>query len=180
MLNKLHSRKVFDRFMNGCVINQSDYTTREPVPCPLFHEVMDNLNEYRHLYDMTGYELVVRDTFMFARRADMPAEQGDVALKLQALLLVLARGIQRLGYDFAVLVEPSAGVPEQLITQIADEDEMNDVLKACGIKNGLLNNIGSLLLPRGVMYQNAKGRYVLTEAGQAFFDEVFAQEEGAF
>lgn len=174
MIDKSLSQKIFRELFNGRVINDLMYSTDGTMQSdPLYEELFKNYDSYyREMYDNIGYELVLSGGFAFVRSYERDEQLSDVAMKIHALLMVIARGIQELGYDFEILTTHNAGVNESLLNQI-DTEEKREILLACGLKGSLDNSIQNLLIGRRIAYRNAKANLVLTSAGKGFFDEVF-------
>lgn len=174
MIDKILSQHLFRELMNGRVVNatRSDASGgREPNP--LFEELFRQYDsDYRPLYEAIGYELVLKEGYAYVRSMEREESWNDVAMRVQALLLVLARGIQELGYDFSLLTTADAGVPEKLVEQI-DSEERRDILQACGLKGSLSEELRKVLEGRQIAYRNARDALVLTEAGKGFFGEIF-------
>ena len=175
MINKELSQQIYREFMNGRVINELAYQKDGSMkPDARYEELFNNYDsDYRDLYENIGYELVLKEGFAFSRSLDEDDTYSDVAMKIQALLMIVARGIQELGYDFELLTTHEAGVSDQLLEQV-ETDEKRDILLACGLKKSLIDEVKNVLETRNIAYKNAKGKLVLTAAGRGFFAEVFA------
>ncbi|MGB0662186.1 MAG: condensin complex protein MksE [Pontibacterium sp.] len=176
MINMLLSQKIYQELVNGRVINEVSYCSDGSLePNDLYEELFRNYDTYyREHYESIGYELVPRNGFMFIRSLERNELYSEVAMKIQSLLMVLARGVQELGYEFALLTTHDAGVSDKLLEQI-DTEEKRDILRACGLKGGLIDESRRVLEARNIAYRNAKGCLVLSVAGNGFFNEVFEQ-----
>lgn len=174
MIDKRLSQQIYRELMNGRVINELVYQKDGSMkPDARYEELFNNYDsDYRELYENIGYELVLKGGFAFSRSLDEDDAYSDVAMKIQSLLMVIARGIQELGYDFELLTTHEAGVSDQLLEQL-ETDEKKDILLACGLKKSLIDEVKNVLETRNIAYRNAKGKLVLTAAGRVFFEEVF-------
>ena len=105
--------------------------------------------------------------------------QGE-ATAIQALLTVMAKTALSRNYRFELLTAAEAGFRREL-AEAADQDpEMRRILAACHCNNApLWNEINRLLLRRNIVFENARGNFVLTDAGRDFFEELFTQAENA-
>ncbi|WP_370280664.1 hypothetical protein [Pontibacterium sp.] len=174
MINMSLSQQIYRELVNGRVINERSYRSDGSLqPDELYEELFKNYDSYyREHYESIGYQLVLREGFVFIRSLERDEAYSDVAMKIQSLLMVLARGVQECGYEFALLTTHEAGVNDKLLEQI-DTEEKQDILRACGLKGGLIDESRKVLEARNIAYRNAKGSLVLTAAGIGFFDEVF-------
>jgi hypothetical protein len=174
VINKELSQQIYREFMNGRVINELAYQKDGSMqPDARYEELFNNYDsDYRDLYKNIGYELVLRDGFAFSRSLEEDDTYSDVAMKIQTLLMIVARGIQELGYDFELITTHDAGVSDTLLEQV-ETDEKKDILLACGLKKSLIDEIKNVLENRNIAYRNARGKLVLTAAGKGFFGEVF-------
>lgn len=177
MIDKSLSQQIYRELMNGRVINEQAYQNDGSMHADvLYEELFNNYDsDYREMYENLGYELVLRDRFAFCRSLDESDVYSDVAMKIQSLLMVLARGIQELGYDFELLTTHEAGVNDALMQQL-ETDEKRDLLQACGLKKALKDEVKNVLEIRNIAYRNAKNALVLTAAGCGFFQEVFGED----
>lgn len=177
MLNKALSRQIFRELMHGRVINAHTVQDGERVPNERFDALFRDYDSvYRELYDQIGYELVLGPGYAFIRSLDAEEGWNDVAMRVHALLLILARGVQEQGYDFRLLSEFDAGVTEAMLMDM-ETDERRDMLRACGLKGSLLEEVRRVLEGRQILWRNHRGAWVLSEAGQGFFRELFGEEE---
>jgi hypothetical protein len=101
-----------------------------------------------------------------------------VTIKIQALLIIIGRIITEQGYLFDVLSDHRAGVKAEDLAIATSEERYLDILHTCKLclKRGIEEEINNNLVARGLMYINSRGRYVLTEAGRSFFDELTATD----
>jgi len=169
------SRQLYAALINGQVINETLYRDGALAPNPLYEELIANFDRYyRQLYANIGFELVLRDGFAYIRSLDPEEAQNDAVRKVQGLLLVLGRGVTELGYQFELLTDPNVGVSPEVLEQIGQQEEKQEVLAACDLKGALATHMDRVLGRRGIAFQNARGNWVLSNAGKAFFDELFS------
>lgn len=171
------SRKLYEALINGQAVNEYIFKDSGLVSNPLYEELFSNLDRYyRDLYSNIGFELVMREGFAYIRSYDPDEAQNDAVRKVQGLLLVLGRGVTELGYQFELLTDPGAGVSPEVLEQIAQGEDKQEVLSACDLKGGFASNIDKILGKRGIAFQNAKGNWVLSDAGRGFFNELFFEQ----
>ena len=170
------SRKLYEALINGQAVNEYIFKDSSLVTNPLYEELFSNLDRYyRDLYSNIGFELVMREGFAYIRSYSADESQNDAVRKVQGLLLVLGRGVTELGYQFELLINPDAGVSPEVLNQIEQGEDKQEILSACDLKGGLASNIDKILAKRCIAFQNAKGNWVLSNAGQAFFNELFTE-----
>ena len=175
MIDKVKSQEIYSELINGKVINNFIMLDGQLQQNPLYEELFKNYDiVYQELYSNIGFELVMKQGFMFIRNMNNDEQLSDVALKIHALLTVLGRGVQIQGYEFEIMTTHEAGINDRLIKFIETE-EMKEILTACGIKDSLEKAISNILVKRNIAYQNTKGSLVLSTAGKAFFKEIFEQ-----
>lgn len=129
---------------------------------------------YKPLYLNIGFELVMRNGFIYIRSVERDEEYSEVVRKIQVLLLILARGLHEQGYELDILRDGEAGVSDGIMEEIGKGEDKQDVMSASNMKGeALASAVRKNLEQRGIAYRNAKGNLVLTHAGLAFFDDVF-------
>jgi len=172
VMSRQLSVDIYSQLMYGKMINRSTSQDGELRSNPYFEEVLNNFEHYRNLYDLIGYELIMRDGFAFIRSPDIADAKEDLARNIQGLLLVLFRGVMELGFTMDVLLKDTAGLSNVYIEEIGKSQDKIEVLQACGMKTGTLLEHIKKLEARAVAYRNGKGNLVLTEAGAAFFNDL--------
>lgn len=174
MINRRLSQEIYRELVGGKAINQDSYLNGEITPHPLFEEIFNKYDDYRALYANIGFELVMRSGFAFIRSLERDEDYTDVVRKIQALLLILSRGINELGYQFDMLTNDSVGVRDSLLNEIDKGEDKRDIMAACGMKQDtLVVACRNTLEKRAIAYRNAKGNLVLSYAGKAFFEDLF-------
>ncbi len=176
VLNRKLSTELYAQLMFGKMINRTQCLEGKLVSNPHFEELANNFDQYRALYELIGYELVMRNGFAFIRTAEVSeTERDDIARSFQGLLLVLFRGVMELGYTMDILLKDEAGLSDLRIEEIGKGQDKVEVLIACGMKSGNLVEHVKKLEARYVAYRNAKGNLVLTEAGAGFFQDLLGE-----
>mgnify|MGYP003624563430 CR=1 FL=1 len=178
MISTRLSQAIYRQLINGKVVNQHEYRNDRLVPNELFDEVFNNLEEYQRLYENIGSELVLGDGYIFIRDFDVASQYAEVAMKIQALLLVIARGVTEKGYDFKILTEPDAGLSQSMAESLESEPN-RDILDACKLKESLWAESKNILVERNLCLLNTKGNLVLTDGGIGFFNRLFASESAS-
>lgn len=175
VINRKQSVELYGQLMHGKMINRTVFIDGGLKSNPHFEEVLNNFDHYRSLYDLIGYELVMRDGFAYIRTSDGTDVRDDLARNIQGLLLVLFRGVLELGFTMDVLLKNSAGLSNIHIEEIGKAEDKVEVLIACGMKSGVLMEHIKKLETRAVAYRNGKGNLVLSESGAAFFDDLLGE-----
>lgn len=175
VMNRKLSIELYGQLMYGKMINRTVSIDGGLKSNPYFEEVLNNFDHYRNLYDLIGYELVMRDGFAFIRTTDGTDAKDDLARNIQGLLLVLFRGTLELGFTMDVLLKDSAGLSNIHIEEIGKGDDKVEVLIACGMKSGVLMEHVKKLETRAIAYRNGKGNLVLSESGAAFFNDLLGE-----
>lgn len=175
VMNRKLSMELYGQLMYGKMINRTAPMDGVLRSNPYFEEVLNNFDHYRNLYDLIGYELVMRDGFAFIRTSDGTDAKDDLARNIQGLLLVLFRGTLELGFTMDVLLKDSAGLSNIHIEEIGKGEDKVEVLMACGMKSGVLLEHIKKLETRAIAYRNGKGNLVLSESGAAFFNDLLGE-----
>lgn len=184
MIDTKRSQQIYDILINGKILNRRRY---DPIrnsfaEDELFQELSsqyESENGYRALYQRIGCELVLRPDYAYLKEHSADDDKSSQTA-IQALLTVMAKTALSRNYRFELLTAAEAGFRREL-AEAADQDpEMRRILAACHCNNApLWNEINRLLLRRNIVFENARGNFVLTDAGRDFFEELFAQAENA-
>lgn len=168
------SRVLYESLINGQVVNEFIFKDSSLMPNFLYEELISNFDRYyRELYANIGFELVLQQSFAYIRSIEPDETQNDTVRKVMGLLLVLGRGVTELGFQFELLTDPDVGISSEILKQIEQGEDKQEVLAACELKGGLVSNMEKLLGKKNIAFQNAKGNWVLSDAGKAFFAELF-------
>jgi hypothetical protein len=184
VVNRLRSQEAFRKLTDGKVINQYHAVSGVLEPNPLFDELYKERDRYYvEAYANMGLELVQRPGFFYVRSLvsdseDEGRDQDSTAAirQIQGVLLVLGRGVLEAGYLFEVLTRHEAGVSPEVLASIGENATMKQILAACNVDHPLPRAVKIALVDRDIAYYNARGHLVLSDAGKAFFEDLFAQE----
>lgn len=140
----------------------------------LYNEIFNNFIEYKTLYQRINYELVHKNSYFFYIRELGGEDVNEVTIKIQALLIIVGRIITAQGYLFKVLTDYRAGVKAEDLAVATTQERYLDILHSCKLclKRNIEEEINNNLVARGLMFINSRGHYVLSEAGEAFFNEL--------
>ncbi|MEY8198121.1 MAG: hypothetical protein RPS47_02655 [Colwellia sp.] len=172
-VNLAKSAEIYRAIMNGKVINHyqvsSDGSQSEN---PLFTEIYYNFNNYKQQYLMSGFDLVVKDDFYYAREIDSDMPFTDSVKRIQTLLLIISRYVTLSGALFEKLTNPMGGITTEDIQKMSENEEYTEILEAVEIKS-LVSGIKTHLIDRNIMIEPRSDRYILSDAGKFFFNELF-------
>lgn len=176
MFNKILSKDIFRQLMNGRIINKSVLSNSgEFIENKLFTEIMQNIDDYRNQYRMSGYDFVENPEFIYIREQATRKEElkTDITIKACVLLLLLGKYLTEHNFRISKLTDPTGGVTEsdfEIIQQMPDTEE---ILEKAGMKRDIQSSIKSVLVDRHILLQKPSScSYILSEAGKAFFDEI--------
>ncbi len=171
------SQAIYRELINGNIINKEVRQGDHLVPNPLFDELATehNREHYYHLYSFIGYELKQLGDCLFLNEVGKDDVLSDVAMKIQALLVVMCRGVTQIPLLTSVITDFHAGLSKQHLESIAENEEYQQVLKAVGLKNSFLKEVDNVLVNRKVAYWNHLDRLVLSNGGYALLE--YMQEE---
>ncbi len=173
-LDTLASKAIYKDFIAGKIINAYDYIEGEWLPSPKFRDLVDNLDQYRTLYSLIGFEInSVNGEAFFVSRSDRTEELNEVAANIQVLLMMIGRGLCTQGTNPAILFDPRGGVSVKDIDAIGNIEEIARIVKACGLQQPLTKPVNGTLVERGIFHKTTQDRYILSSAGRIFFNELF-------
>lgn len=169
------SRAIYKDLVAGRIINAYEIIEGDLQPSPKFRALVDDLDKYRYIYSLQGYELQsINNEAFFATRYDRGEEYNDVAANIQVLLVVICRGVCALGIPPAILLDPNGGLSAKQIDAIGELEEQARIIKACGLRLPLTESVNGQLVNRGVCFKTKQDRYILSSAGKYLFEELFA------
>ncbi len=173
-MQKELSQVIYRELINGNLINKLKRDGDHMVPNPLFDELASELNRphYEQLYSCIGYELKQLGDCFFLNEIGKDDVLSDVAMRIQALLVVLCRGITQIPLLISVITDTSAGLSRDHIEKIAEVDEYDQILKAVDLKNPLIKEIENVLVTRKIAFWNRMDRLVLSDGGLALLDHM--------
>ena len=100
-----------------------------------------------------------------------------MAIKIQVSLLILARKITEAGFGYELLENENAGISIQQLEEISEDEEVKQLILAAKLgKKTLYEVVKDVLLERRIMEKNSQQRYILSDAGKYFFQQLFEQD----
>lgn len=176
MVNEKLSKEIFDKLMNGRVINKTELNNSGDIKENLlFTEIMGNSDDYQRQYQMSGYEFVQEPTFIFIREKATNNEdlKTDITMKAYVLLLLIGKFITEQSYQLSKLTEKNGGLSIADFELMEEMSETQEVLQKTGLKNGLYNAVKSVLIDRSILLEQPSSKtYILSDAGKVFFDQI--------
>lgn len=176
MFNTALSKEIFQELMNGKIINKHRLdNAANLVENELFTEILQNLNDYRTQYEMSGYEFELSESFVFIRKDgfDTKSLKTDATMRAYLLLVIIAKFLNDHNYRFSKLTDSDAGISDADIAKMASTSDTEELMEKAGLKGGLLNNIKNVLVKRNIMLEKpSSNSYILSDAGKAFFQEL--------
>jgi len=177
-MNSKRSTEIFNLLMNGKVINKQtlDINNDNKTPNKYFSEIASNIDEYKVHYFNSGFELVdsVPDCF-FIRAFGEEKSNVKIASKIQALLIVLGRGITQDNYELDVMFDSHAGLTKEIVNKINKNEDYRTVLDATRIESDLWDECKKLLVDRQIAMVNRSGNYVVLDAGKSMYESLIRQ-----
>lgn len=172
-LNVYTSQAIYRDLVAGKIINDYEVIDGEFQQSIKFRELVDNIDKYRYLYLLLGFEIQsINSQAYFATRHDRGEEYNEVAANIQILLLIICRGVYALGISPAILLDPTAGISSKHIDEIGQMEEQERIIKACGLRQPLTESVNGQLVNRGICFRTKDDRYVLSSAGKHLFNEI--------
>lgn len=168
------SQRIYKELINGNLINKTHRQGEQRVPNPLFDELANvhNTEQYKDLYYSIGYELKQLQDCFFINELGKDELLSDIAMKVQALLVILCRGVTQIPLLVSVLTDFHAGISKEQLEQMDQQSEFQQILRAVNIKNTFSREIDSLLVTRNIAYWNHFDRLVLSDGGVALLDHL--------
>lgn len=169
------SREIFSLLMNGKLINKSILNNSgEFVNNYLFTEIINNLDDYRTQYKMSGYNLIERSDFFYIR--DHHKQEGDlktdITMKVCVLLLIMGKYLIEHNYRLTRLTDPSGGLSESDFEAMQDMPNTQEILGKSKIVD-LKMAVKSILVDKNILLQKPGSLdYILSDGGRAFFHEI--------
>lgn len=172
-LDSFASRAIYKDLIAGKVINSHEVIEGELQPSMKFRELIENLDTYRQIYSLFGFEIrSINDKAFFITRDDRTEEYNEVAANMQIILTVIGRGVYSLGLAPGILLDPTSGLNVQQINDIGELEEISRIIKACGLRLPLIDSVNTYLLNRGMCFKTHNERYILSAAGIFLFEEI--------
>lgn len=177
-MNSKLSTEIFNLLMNGKVINKNvlDINNDQKMPNKYFTEISSNIDGYKEHYFNSGFELVDKISNCFFIRS-LGEDKGNVkiASKIQALLIVLGRGITQDNFELDVMFDSHAGLTKEMVNKINKNEDYRTVLDATRIESDLWDECKKLLVDRQIALVNRSGNYVVLDAGRSMYEVLIKQ-----
>jgi len=177
-MNSKLSTEIFNLLMNGKVINKTslDINNDQKIPNKYFTEISSDIDGYKGHYFNSGFEFIDSVPNCFFIRA-FGEDKGNVkiASKIQALLIVLGRGITQDNYELDVMFDSHAGLTKEMVNKINKNEEYRTVLDATRVESDLWDECKKLLVDRHIAAVNRSGNYVVLSAGQSMYEALIRQ-----
>jgi len=91
MLNMQLSVKIYDVLMNGRILNRQIIENDTWIANPLFIEIMDNLDDYRKQYEMSGYNFIASGDYVYIAENSSDDLKTDISMRAQVLLMLIGK-----------------------------------------------------------------------------------------
>lgn len=172
-LNVVASQEIYKDFICGKIINKYELIDGRLMPSAKFTALIGDIDTYRSLYMLLGFELVaVGNEAYFATRQDR-ADLNETGANIQVLLVVLCRGLTSRGIAPTIMQDPSGGISAKDIDAIGEDEEISRIVKACGLLSPLTKPVNSILVEKGIMHKTPNERYILSCAGTHIYNRLF-------
>ncbi|UZD64685.1 condensin complex protein MksE [Marinobacter sp. AN1] len=177
-----HSAAIYREFQAGRVIVRDvwDSNRSELRPNLLYNVLYNHLSHFRTFYEHLGSELVFNESgaFFFLKESsdDESEEHDENAFRVQVILLLIGRYFARSGRDLDYLGRPDAGLNDQDVSAMADDDEYQDILRAARFDKGLPEAL-EYLDKRNLLFRSGADRWFLSSAGLYFLQELVREYE---
>lgn len=182
MYNAILSKRIFDQLMNGRIVNKTIIGNNDSfAENPLFIEIVDNLDDYRTQYKMSGYDFIEKEGYFYIRDRLLNTTElkTDITMKACVLLLIMGKYLTENNYKISKLTDASAGLVEADFEAIQDMPDTAEILEKTGMKQSYSKAVSSTLVERSIMLQKTgSNAFVLSDSGRAFFDEIVASYQG--
>jgi len=172
-----NSKKIFEQLMNGQVINRHVLDNSGYTPNPLFDEIVHSEDEYKKQYRMSGYQLVINENYILLQNAASDADslKTDVSMKAYVLLLLIGRYLNTRNYRISKIEPSGSGLSIADISLMEEMPDIREILDKADMKKNLLAHIKLVLVERSLMLEKVgSDAYALSDAGSAFFQEIFS------
>ncbi|PHQ26096.1 hypothetical protein CLH62_00335 [Marinobacter guineae] len=177
-----HSAAIYREFQAGRVVVRDvwDSNRSELRANPLYNLLYNHLSHFRTFYEHLGSELVFNETgaFFFLKESsdDESEEHDENAFRVQVILLIIGRYFARSGRDLDYLGRPDAGLNEQDLTDLAGDEEYQEILRAARFEKGAPEAL-DYLEKRNLLFRSGASRCFLSSAGLYFLQELVREYE---
>ncbi len=186
--NQALSVEIFDELMNGRMINREILGSNGKFePNPQYKEIMDNLSLYKQQYKMSGYTLVANanldEGFIYIIKGEAyEISKTELAMKAYCLLLLIGKYLTSNNLTMSKIIDEQGGLTTSDFSKMQTMENIAEILENANMQDDLLKNVKSILVDRHIMYKKVgdelgQDRYILSNAGKAFYDELVEQVE---
>lgn len=179
MFDAKKSRQIYKELMNGKVINKHKLNNEDVLSDNLlFLELVTNEEAYRQQYLMAGYHLEIQPEFILLRDLEKlnSSLKTDATMKIYILLLLIAKYLNDNNYRIDKITDPAYGLNAADIDTIASLETTKEIAEKADLKRDLSSHIKSSLVERGILLEKTgASAYILSDAGKAFFNEVWTK-----
>jgi len=178
----VHSAAIYREFQAGRVVVRDvwDNNRSELRANPLYNLLYNHLSHFRTFYEHLGSELVFSETgaFFFLKESsdDENEEHDENAFRVQVVLLLIGRYFARSGRDLDYLGRPEAGLNEQDLNSLGEDEEYRDILRAARFEKGLSEAL-DYLEKRNLVFRSGASRYFLSSAGLYYLNQLVQEFE---
>lgn len=174
MANLKSSVQIFNQLMNGKVINRDKIDNDAYKANPLFTEIMDNLKEYEHQYEMCGFNFINTEKYVYITDQQQSEDlKTDIGMKAQILLLMIGKYLNSKNLSISRITTLSAGITHVELEDIQSMEETVELLERAGLKENFKDNVKNILVDRNILLEKTTSQsYVLSAIGEAFFEEL--------
>jgi len=176
MVNKRLSKDIYNHLINGKIINRERIENDTFVPNELYSEIMQHEEAYREQYDMCGYNMHIANGYIYLlEKTEKKDLKTDVIMRCYVLLLIIAKHMNDINKSHNQLMSLNGGISKAEIDLLNENSDVKELLKKCDFnsKDDLFTNIKSQLIDRHILLEKTGShRYVLSQAGKFFFDEI--------
>ena len=128
---------------------------------------------------MGGFSLIANADYAYLIKGDSyEIGKTEIAMKAYCLLLLLGKYLTTHNYTLSKLTSEKGGLTQADFHKIEVMPHTQEILERAGMGDDLFRNIKSILIERGVMFEKpSEQKFVLSNAGKAFFDELMMSFE---
>jgi hypothetical protein len=167
------SRKIYNELINGKLINKQIYIDGLVQSNYLYEEILLDLEGYKKHYDLMGLQLTSCGDAFYLKEDEALRYKDTPALKIQALIFVISKHCMAVGARIECILDSRVGMNRGSIEKIGEIIEVQDILKACDMKNSLLLEIENNLVSRHIAFWNQADGLVYTNGGVTIFNQLF-------
>lgn len=171
-MNDTLGPELYARLTGGRTINKWVMENGALVESPHFNELFRNHDAYVKLYASIGFQLILEQDFYFVRDRSVDPHR-EVAMRIAALIQILSRRMAFIPLHADAILDSHVGLPRHQIVEMNKVDEVQEILKACGMRLALIDEVSNVLVGRDIAYWNQRDALVLTDSGRFMFNQLF-------